>query len=55
MLINSEWIELSPIGFAQTAIENLLGGGRVGNRRIAVATLEVRLSELERRCGEVEA
>ena len=51
----SDWIELNPVGFAQNAIENLLGGGRVGNRRIAVATLEVRLSELERRRGEVEA
>jgi len=44
----SDWIDLNALGFAQNAIENLLGGGRVGNRRIAVATLEVRLSELQR-------
>ena len=51
----SDWVVLNPVGFAQNAIENLLGGGRVGNRRIAVATLEVRLSELQRRRGELEA
>lgn len=51
----ADWVELDPLSFAGNALQNLFGGGKVGERRIAVAELELRLSELERRRGELEA